>query len=107
MNGIYYKMYTKASFLDVLDEWNDIASDESISKAALAYRWIYFHSALKPNYGDGIVIGASGPNQLEQTVQALLAGPLSDGAANRVDALWEKVRDDSIPDNFRACFPEL
>jgi aflatoxin B1 aldehyde reductase len=45
---MYTSRYSaKESLLQALDEWGHIASDVDISKAALSYRWITFHSALK------------------------------------------------------------
>jgi aflatoxin B1 aldehyde reductase len=44
---MYKVMYAKETLLDALDEWGHIAKAAGVSKAALAYRWIAYHSALK------------------------------------------------------------
>ena len=42
-----------------------------IEPVEAAYRWLTFHSFLKPECGDGIIIGASTVNQLEQNINAV------------------------------------
>ena len=107
VGGIYHKMYTKPSFLDALDEWESIAKDEGISKAALAYRWVDYHSALKKEDGDALIFGASRPDQVEETLQLVEAGPLSQSAVQRIQKVWESVKGDSITDNFEAVYGKI
>jgi aflatoxin B1 aldehyde reductase len=102
--GMYGKLYTSPSYLEALDEWGYIASEEGVTKAALAYRWVNYHSHLKAELGDGVIIGASSLKQLEQTLEALEAGPLSDTAIKGIDGIWEKVKPDALLDNFQAAF---
>lgn len=90
--------------MNLLDKWEEIAKEENIPKAELAYRWINHHSSLKPEYGDAIIFGASKHEQIDQTCGYLKAGPLSDKAAKEIDALWPTVKDQSIMDNFQAVF---
>ncbi|KAK9384511.1 Aldo/keto reductase [Lipomyces mesembrius] len=52
--SMYNGLYNKASLLEALAEWGDIASAAAISTPALAYRWIAFHSALTATNGDRI-----------------------------------------------------
>lgn len=93
-------MYGKESLYQALDEWGEIAKDAGISKAALAYRRITYHSALKKKNGDGVIIGASKISQLEETLIAIEAGPLDTGIAKRASDIWEKVKDDAPRDNW-------
>lgn len=83
MYGLYHKMYVKDVFLQALEEWASIAIEAGVSKAELAYRWVRFNSALKPEYGDSVVIGASSAVQLEETLKACAKGPLSERAIER------------------------
>lgn len=97
-------MYNQPKFLDLLDEWANIAAEEGVSQAALAYRWVNFHSALKPELGDGVIFGASSNEQIVQTIDCLRSGPLRDSAAKRINELWATVKDDAFMDNFEATF---
>jgi len=102
IGGMYHSMYVKPSYLEALAEWEQIAKDEGTSKADLAYRWVSYHSPLKPELGDGIIIGASRLEQLEQTIQGLNKGPLKPETAKAIDAVWEKVKHDAPLDNFHS-----
>lgn len=104
MYGLYHKMYVKDTFLKGLDEWAHIAHEEQVSKMELAYRWIVFNSALKPEYGDAVVVGASSSPQLEQTLLACEKGPLSEHAVGRIDGIWDMVKGDAYVDNYQAVF---
>ncbi len=71
-----------------------------MSKAALAYRWVAYNSALSGGYGDGMIIGATKPEQLDQTLESIQAGPLPDAAVRRIDKVWEMVKDEAPVDNY-------
>lgn len=79
-----------------------IANDAGVSKAALAYRWIAFHSALKKEHGDALIIGASKVSQVEETLLAIEAGPLDNDIAKRVDAIWKTVENEAPLDNYHS-----
>lgn len=99
---MYVKMYTKDSMLDALDQWETIAKDAGIPKASLAYRWIAYHSSLKATDGDAIIIGASGPSQVEDTCNYIEQGPLDAKIAERASALWKSIEKDAPIDNWNS-----
>ncbi|OCK73142.1 Aldo/keto reductase [Lepidopterella palustris CBS 459.81] len=98
--GIYKRLYSKQSYLEALEEWSDIAKDEGCSKAHLAYRWVAFNSPLKKEYGDAVILGASSLKQLEQTLEGLKAGPLSDDACKRINQVWKSIEHEAPVDNY-------
>jgi aryl-alcohol dehydrogenase-like predicted oxidoreductase len=100
--AMYTTMYGKESLYQALDEWAEIAKDAGISKAALAYRWIAYHSALKKENGDAIILGASKVGQLEESLEAIERGPLDEKTVERVDAIWQKVEHDAPLDNYNS-----
>lgn len=102
IGDMYSVMYTKPSLLDALDEWGVIAKDAGIPKAALAYRWIAYHSALKAENGDAIIIGASKLSQVEETCSYIEDGPLDAKIANRASALWKQIEKDAPIDNWNS-----
>jgi len=99
---MYTTMYGKESLYQALDEWAEIANDAGISKAALAYRWIAYHSALKRENGDAIILGASKVGQLEESLEAIERGPLDEKTVERVDAIWKKVEHEAPLDNYNS-----
>ncbi len=97
---LYHRLYNKKSMVEALSEWEAIATEFGVSKAALAYRWVEYNSTLSGSYGDGMIIGATRPEQLEQTLEAIKAGPLPDAAVKRIGKVWEMVKDEAPVDNY-------
>jgi len=102
VGDMYSTMYAKDTLLDALDEWEHIAKDAGVGKAELAFRWIAWHSALKREYGDGIIFGASKPEQVEGTLSAIEAGPLDAKIVQKIDHIWTKVEKDAPRDNWNS-----
>ena len=102
IGGIYLKMFNRPSMLKALTTWESIANEAGISKAALAYRYVTYNSILSREHNDGIIIGASSPGQLEQTLKSLEDGPLDPTIAKKVDQVWELVKDEALPGDFEA-----
>ncbi|KAH8589885.1 putative aldehyde reductase [Bisporella sp. PMI_857] len=82
-------------FLEALAKWNAVADSEGVSGAELAYRWVAYHSALNRDNGDALIIGASSPKQLEETLNGIEKGPLSDKACAGVHDVWESIKGES------------
>lgn len=99
---MYTSMYGKESLYKALDEWGAIAVDAGITKAALSYRWVAFHSALKKENGDAVIVGASKVSQLEESLTAVEAGPLDSAIAERASAIWKSVEHDAPLDNYNS-----
>lgn len=100
IGGMYKAMYAKPSFISVLAKWEKLAAEEGVSRAELAYRWVAHNSPLKREYGDGIIIGSGKNEQLEETLQGIEKGKLSDNACKVIDAIWEEVKHDAPYDNY-------
>lgn len=100
LGDMYRRLYNKPALLETLDEWESIAKEEGVSKAALAYRWVKYNSALKPEHGDAIIIGASKVGQLKETLTDINAGPLSDQAVRRIDEIWKTIEHEAPLDNY-------
>jgi len=92
----------KPSLLKALDTWGALAEKQGVSKAELAYRWIYYHSDLKPELGDTVILGASKVEQIQPTVDGLKKGPLKEEVAKGIDEIWDGIKHEAIVDNFDA-----
>ncbi|KAI5357815.1 putative NADP-dependent oxidoreductase domain-containing protein [Septoria linicola] len=97
---MYDVLYNKASTVEGLREWKKLAEKIGISSVALAYRWVVFHSHLDGGKGDAVIIGASRPAQLEQTLKVLEDGPLDEETVRRVEELWKLVEAEAPLDNY-------
>ncbi|KPM44911.1 hypothetical protein AK830_g1645 [Neonectria ditissima] len=91
----YWEFYVNDSNLTALEEWRRIASTAGCHSAELAYRWIRFNSPLKGGLGDAVIVGANRVAQLEQTLGWLKRGPLDKEICDRIDPVWDQVKDSS------------
>ena len=96
------KNYNRPSLLEFLRDFIQLAKSNGISQAHLAYRWIRYHSFLRADMGDMVIIGASKPSQLEETLQGLEQGPLNSSIVDKLEAMWKKIEKDAPDDNYVA-----
>ena len=97
---MYHELYARPKLLAALKKWAQVAQEAGVTQAALSYRWVAYHSALKKDLGDGMIIGASRPAQLEETLKAVEQGPLPEKAVKAIQEIWEEVKDEAPLDNF-------
>lgn len=94
--GLFFnELYNKPALLDILATWSEIARDAGTSPYHLATRWVSYHSVLKPEYGDALIIGVHNLEQLNENVDGLNQGPLPPSIAAQVDAVWDRARHES------------
>ena len=60
----------------------------------VALRWVYFHSLLKPEFGDAVILGVSKLTQLESNLEYAKKGPLPEEVVN-VFEVWKKIQPDA------------
>ncbi|XP_061893569.1 aflatoxin B1 aldehyde reductase member 3 [Entelurus aequoreus] len=65
-----------------------------------AIRWMYHHSQLKGELGDGVIIGMSGVEQLKQNLAACQEGPLDKRVVEAFQEAWNLVAHE-CPNYFR------
>ncbi|EWC47273.1 hypothetical protein DRE_03392 [Drechslerella stenobrocha 248] len=106
LGDMYRTMYGKAPLLEALDEWNAIATKEGVTRAELGYRWARYHSILDASNGDAVIFGAFTAERITETVNWLNKGPLSDEAANAVNAIWANIKDSAPRDNYHSYAKE-
>ncbi|NLD83310.1 MAG: aldo/keto reductase [Clostridiales bacterium] len=95
----YQGRYWKKSFFDALAVIQAAAGPHGIGTAEAAYRWLAYHSMLRGDRGDAILIGASRLSHLQQNMAAVKAGPLPEDVAAAFDRAWAMARSDS-PEYF-------
>ena len=104
LGQIYNTLYNKPGMLEGLKLWGNISKESGIPKAELAYRWVAHNSALKGEFGDGVIFGTRNVEQLNQTHASLDKGPLDANIAEQIEQVWKLVEPDSPLDNFNAFF---
>ncbi|KAL4886024.1 NADP-dependent oxidoreductase domain-containing protein [Aspergillus karnatakaensis] len=100
VGSIYHLLFNKPRMLQGLQVWGGIANDAGVGKAELACRWILFHSALRREAGDRIIIGANNVEQLRETLGFVGKGPLGVDWVERIERVWGTVQQDAPFDAF-------
>ncbi|KAM8756516.1 aflatoxin B1 aldehyde reductase member 3 isoform 2-T2 [Acanthopagrus schlegelii] len=73
---------------------------EKPTMTSAAMRWMYHHSQLKGELGDGVIIGMSNMEQLQQNLAAAEEGPLDERVVAAFNEAWNLVAH-KCPNYFR------
>lgn len=91
----YRDRYWKHSYFDALNEIKAACDKEGIAMVEAAYRWMTNHSMLCAMEGDGILLGASRIEQMEQNMLAAQKEVLPQSILDALNAAWEIAKPDS------------
>lgn len=98
LGKMYMDRYFKQSVIDGLGVVEPVAKKHKIPLIEVALRWCVHHSKLntRPKGGnDGVILGISSYQQLEQNVEACEQGPLPEELVQALDKAWEITRGDA------------
>lgn len=95
----YQNRYWKKSYFDAVEILKAACEKAGITTVEATYRWMAYHSMLKEERGDGIIIGASKLNHLKQNMETMKAGPLPESILKAFEEAWDVCRKDS-PEYF-------
>lgn len=99
----YREMWYRDRNLMALRPVYELARRERISMLQVALRWMVHHSPLNVQnnkagaVSDVVVIGASSKEQLEESLDVLEQGPLSEEVLRRLDEAWKMVKAEADP----------
>jgi len=94
---MYRKRYWNDVYFSALESLQKIAAKHSLTLGEIALRWIVHHSALKKEYNDAVIIGASSLGHLETNLKDFEKGPLPEEVVTELDDIWHKVAPNSPP----------
>ncbi|KAL0978473.1 hypothetical protein UPYG_G00170920 [Umbra pygmaea] len=102
--GAYRDRYWKESHfqaIDLVQKALEMAYGlEKPTMTSAALRWMYHHSHLKGDLGDGVIIGMSRMEQLQENLAASEDGPLDGRVVEAFKQAWERVAHE-CPNYFR------
>ncbi|KAM4582432.1 aflatoxin B1 aldehyde reductase member 3 [Fundulus diaphanus] len=100
----YRDRYWKQSHFQAIDlvlkALETAYGSEKPTLTSAAMRWMYHHSQLKGDHGDGVIVGMSNMEQLQQNLAAAEEGPLDQGVVDAFKAAWDLVAHE-CPNYFR------
>ena len=87
---LYRKRYFRDSYFEALKIIEPVVKKHNLAMVETAFRWLRHHSALDMKAGgrDGVIIGVSSFNQLEQNLDYIEKGPLPDEVVAALDEAW-------------------
>lgn len=95
---MYRKRYFRDSTFKALQTIEAAATKNGLTLTETALRWLVHHSALRITDGnDGILIGASSLQQLENNLNDLEKGPLPEEVVEATNQAWALVQSDAVP----------
>lgn len=93
MHGATHRtLYWNESYFDALDVIRPAAERHGLSVAEVSLRWLEYHSLMKNEFGDAIIVGASSGKHLEGNLADLEKGPLPEDVVQEMEKAWLKVR---------------
>lgn len=66
--------------------------DRKLRESEVALRWMMWHSQLKAEFGDKVIIGASSREQLEMNLGDFEKGELEEGVLAALNKGWDGCR---------------
>ena len=89
MGSMYRARYFKDATWEALRVIEPVVKQHNLTLLETAFRWVVHHSALKVKDGnDGIIIGVSSLQQLEQNLKDIEKGPLPEEVVKALDEAW-------------------
>ncbi|KAK5872666.1 hypothetical protein PBY51_013345 [Eleginops maclovinus] len=85
----------------VIEALETVYGSEKPTMTSAALRWMYHHSQLKGDLGDGVIIGMSSIDQLQQNLAAAEEGPLDERVVTTFNDAWNLVAHE-CPNYFRS-----
>ncbi|KKA29334.1 hypothetical protein TD95_001929 [Thielaviopsis punctulata] len=94
----YRKRYFRDSTFAALQLIETAAEKHGLSVIEVALRWVVHHSALKVLDGnDGVIIGVSRKEQIEENLTHLEKGPLPADVVEAAEKAWATVKAEATP----------
>ncbi|OQV08787.1 hypothetical protein CLAIMM_13009 [Cladophialophora immunda] len=93
----YSSVYLKPNIEAATDRAVELVAKHGINGHAAALRWTVYHSTLKEDFGDAIIIAASSVAQLESNIDMIEQGPLPVEVVKAMEALYKEVEGTEFP----------
>ncbi|MBP5468664.1 MAG: aldo/keto reductase [Candidatus Riflebacteria bacterium] len=96
----YQARYWKKSYFEAAGLIKEACKKYDITIIEATYRWLAYHSMLKADRADGLIIGASRLSQLEQNIEGFNKGELPSDLLEVFEKAWQISKSDA-PEYFK------
>ncbi|KAF9967823.1 hypothetical protein BGZ70_008051 [Mortierella alpina] len=87
---IYRERFWNHLYFEAIQDLSRVCAEHSITLLEATLRWMMHHAGLHAR--DGVVIGVSSVQHLEENLQAMAQGPLPTAVVVAFDEAWEEVK---------------
>jgi aflatoxin B1 aldehyde reductase len=87
----FNERYGKPEILNGLLRLHETCAKQGTTVQGASLRWLAYHSKLGAD--DGIILGASKAEQIDDSAAEIAKGPLSEEIVSQFEELWESVED--------------
>ena len=92
IGDIYNSLYGHADVRNSVTYVQEVTKKHNIDTHSALLRWTVYHSILDAKYGDGVIFAVSKMEQLEKSLDAISAGPLTEDLADAINAVYATVK---------------
>ncbi|KAH8919798.1 Aldo/keto reductase [Atractiella rhizophila] len=95
----YRGMFNKPAYLDALKEFHATLKTRPNSPSAteIATRWVVYHSHLRGNVGDALILGTNRQSHIVEGLEWVEKGPLEEWQVEAMENLWSRIQDVAPP----------
>ncbi|RAK95815.1 aldo/keto reductase family protein [Aspergillus ibericus CBS 121593] len=89
---LHHGRYWNDVYFDGVEKIQEVAGRYGLSVGEVALRWLKYHSELRAEMGDAIIVGASSVKHLETNLADLEKGELPEEVVGVVEGVWPMVK---------------
>ncbi|OAG45070.1 hypothetical protein AYO21_00418 [Fonsecaea monophora] len=94
---VYASVYLKPNIEAATDRAIGLVAKHGINGHAAALRWTVYHSTLKEEFRDAVIIAASSVAQLNSNIDMIEQGPLPGEVVDAMETLYKEVEGTEFP----------
>lgn len=92
LGKVYQGDYFKDEIFAAATRVKNSAEAVGLTGHGVALRWTLYHSLLRAEHGDAIIVGCSSLAQMEQNLEYIEQGPLPKNLVEEMGQVWESVK---------------
>lgn len=101
--AVFSAMYVNDLSLDIHEQLSKSCSEAGLSLKEATLRWIMHHSILGKE--DGVILGASSTEQMEENINACEGGQLPKGVVDAFEQAWERFSSAGFSKHYSIPLP--
>lgn len=95
--NLHRQWYSSDAVVQAAYSLSESAESHGLTGHSVSLRWLLHHSQLRGRHGDGIIIGGSSLEQVDDNMKACTAGPLPGELVRVVSDVWQAAQIDPPP----------